>query len=78
VRAKAIWVLSSPGGLRIIVLPEIEHAEIVVGRGEVWSQLEHGAIFLNGGGVVSVLLRCFGLGVEFLNLWSYFVVGWLS
>ena len=59
----------------IIVLVEIEHPEVVIGRGEVRRQLEHGSILFDRLGVVSPLLGGFGLRVKRLNLGRDFIIG---
>ena len=63
------------GCMLVIALVEIEHSEIVVRRGEVRRQLEHGPILFDRLGVVSALLSGFGLCIKCLNLGRDFVVG---
>ena len=62
----------------IIMLVEIEHSEVVIGRGQVRRQLEHGPILFDRPGVVSPLLSGFGLRVKRLNLGCDFVVGQIA
>ena len=61
--------------MRIVVLVEIEYAEIVVGRRQVRRQFQHGAVFFDSCGVVSALLSCLRLCVKLLNLGCDFIIG---
>ena len=59
----------------VIMLVEIQHSEVVIGRGQVGRQLEHGPILFDRLGVVSALLSGFGLRVKRLNLGRDFIIG---
>ena len=68
-------MLQDLGSMLIIMLVEIEPSEIVVGRGQVRRQLQHGPILFDRRGVISPLLSSFGLRVKRLNLGCDFVIG---
>ena len=60
--------------VRIILLVEIKHAEVVISGGQMRSELDHCSIFLNSRGIVIPLLSSLRLGIELLYLRSNFVI----